>query len=583
MTGRAREQRFQAAMRLAEGGEPAQAETELLALIADLPHVPALHHALVRVRLLQGQADAALAAARCPTLLEEPRVLSEVVAEFGAAGAFAQRAELLRDAALARPADIGVATALAAAVHGLHRPCEAIHWCEHALRLQPGARVPREIRAASLVDRGDVEAGLAAFRELGIDADAASAARHLVLAHYDPVQDRDAMYAEITRHAGRHLPPADAVAWPPRDPSRKRRIGWVSPRFVAGPVSTFLQGLLAQFDRTRHVHVLVALQPVHDEAGRVLAALADEAVDASGLDDDALLRRLRGLDLDVLVDLAGHATANRLAVLARRAAPLQVCWLDWFDTTGVPAIDAWIGDPWSTPDDGSQRFSEHVVRLPSGRFCYTPPVPAPPPTRLAGEPPVFGSFNRLAKFNDGVLDAWAAILRAIPRARLALRARHLAEADTRAHIAARFGARGIDAGRLDLGAHVPYADLLEAYRGVDIALDPFPFSGCTTTCDALWMGCAVVTRAGTSFVSRQAASLLWRLGRGEWVARGADDYVDRAIALAADLDTLRAGRITQREAVRERLCAAQAHARDFERALARLLALHPAEPGSRPL
>lgn len=577
MSERAGEQRFQAAMRLAEIGEAAHAEAELLALIAELPQVPTLHHALVRVRLLQGHPDAALVAARHPTLLREPRVLSEVVAEFGAAGAIVQRADLLRDAAREHPRDSGIAIALAAAAHGLHRPCEAIRWCEHALRLRPGARVPREIRAASLIDRGDVEAGLAAFRELGIDADAASAARHLVLAHYDPAQDGDAMYGAITRYVERHLPPPGAITAPPRDPSRKRRIGWVSPRFVAGPVSTFLQGLLAQFDRTRHVHVLVALQPVHDEAGRVLAALADEAVDASGLDDEALLRRLRDLGLDVLIDLAGHATANRLAVLARRAAPLQVCWLDWFDTTGVPAIDAWIGDPWLTPGDGSQRFSERVVRLPSGRFCYTPPVCAPPPARLAGDAPVFGSFNRLAKFNDGVLDAWAAILRRIPRARLAVRARHLAEADTRAHVAARFAVRGIDAGRLDLGAHVPYDELLEAYRGIDIALDPFPFSGCTTTCDALWMGCAVVTRPGTSFVSRQAASLLWRLGRGEWVAHDAGDYVERAVALAADLERLRAGRVAQREAVRERLCDAQAHAREFERAIDALVASPPAQ------
>ncbi|RYD16775.1 MAG: hypothetical protein EOP90_02045 [Lysobacteraceae bacterium] len=576
MNARASEQRFQAAMRRAEAGEAAQAEAELLALIADLPQVPALHLALVRVRLLQGHADAALVAARDPTLLREPRVLPEVVAEFGAAGAIAQRADLLCDAAREHPRDSGIAIALAAAVHGLHRPSEAIRWCEHALRLQPGTRVAREIRAASLVDRGDVEAGLAAFGDLGIAADAASAARHLVLAHYDPAQDGDAIYAAITRYAERHLPRAGAFAPLPRDPSRKRRIGWVSPRFVAGPVSTFLQGLLAQFDRTRHEHVLVALQPVHDEAGRVLVALADEAVDASGLDDEALLRRLRDLGLDVLMDLAGHATANRLAVLARRAAPMQVCWLDWFDTTGVPAIDAWISDPWLTPDDGSQRFSERVVKLPSGRFCYTPPVPAPAPTRLAGDAPVFGSFNRLAKFNDGVLDAWAAILRRVPHARLALRARHLAEADTCEHIAARFAARGIEVGRIDLGAHVPYGELLEAYRGIDIALDPFPFSGCTTTCDALWMGCAVVTRAGTSFVSRQAASLLWRLGRAEWVARDVVDYIDRAVALAGDLERLRAGRVAQREAVRERLCDAQAHARDFERAIDALVTSQPA-------
>src|SRR5690606_1698630 len=252
------------------------------------------------------------------------------------------------------------------------------------------------------------------------------------------------------------------------------------------------------------------------------------------------------------------------------------CWLDWFDTTGAAAIDAWISDPWLTPADSPQRYGERLVRLASGRFCYTPPVDAPAPSHAGADGPVFASFNRLAKLNDGVVDAWAAILRAVPQARLALRARHLGEVETRAHIAARFAARGVEPERLDLGGHVDYADLLEGYRGVDIALDPFPFSGCTTTCDALWMGCAVVALAGEAFVARQAASLLWRLGRAEWVADDVRGYVDRAVALVAQVADLREARARQRETMRERLCDARAQARDFERVLDELLEPGPA-------
>jgi predicted O-linked N-acetylglucosamine transferase (SPINDLY family) len=185
---------------------------------------------------------------------------------------------------------------------------------------------------------------------------------------------------------------------------------------------------------------------------------------------------------------------------------------------------------------------------------------------------VFASFNRLAKLNEDVVDAWAEILRAVPRARLLLRARHLEESATREHVAARFATRGIASERLDLGGHLVYAELLAAYRGVDIALDPFPFSGCTTTCDALWMGCAVVALAGKTFVGRQAASLLWRLGRADWVADDVAAYVERAVGLAARTRELREGRAAQREAVHFRLCDAPAHARDFERALDDLMA-----------
>lgn len=558
-------QRFATAMRLADAGLPAAAETELLALAAEFPALLPLRHALVRVRLLQRNADAALAIAAHPPLLDDKALLAAVVAEFGAAGANAQRAQLLRLAMRRHPHDHDIAVALAAAAHGLHRPCEAIRCSEHALRLRPEARIPREIRAAALVDRGDVEAGLAAYREVGVD-DPASAARHLVLAHYDPAQDCDTLFAAIEHYARRHLPPPEQLApHAARATPRRRRVGWVSPRFAAGPVATFLHGMLAQFDRERHEHVLVALQPVGDEDGRALLRLADEAVDASGLDDALLLQRLRGLRLDVLVDLAGHSSANRMAVLARRAAPLQLCWLDWFDSTGVAAIDAWISDRWLTPEDSRQRYSERVVRLATGRFCYSPPASAPPPTRVGDDGPVFASFNRLAKLNDGVVDAWANILRAVPDARLSLRARHLGEAETRAHVATRFAARGIAPERLELGGHLAYADLLEAYRGVDVALDPFPFSGCTTTCDALWMGCAVVALAGTSFVARQAASLLWRLDRDEWVVADPAAYVECAIALAARTPELRRDRAALREAMRLRLCDARAQALDFER------------------
>src|SRR5688500_16372127 len=242
------EQRFAAAMQRADRGEPAAAEAELLTLAAAYPALLPLRHALVRVRLLQGNADAALAAAAHPPLFDDRRLFAAVVGEFGAAGAHAQRADLLRRAARHAPHDVELAVALAAAAHGLYRPCEAIRCSEHALALRPQARVPREIRAAALVDRGDVEAGLAAWRELGVESDPDSSARYLVLAHYDPVQDGDRLHAAIARHAQRHLPQADVLPVKTQRAAR-RRIGWVSPRFASGPVATFLHGLLAQFDR----------------------------------------------------------------------------------------------------------------------------------------------------------------------------------------------------------------------------------------------------------------------------------------------------------------------------------------------
>jgi predicted O-linked N-acetylglucosamine transferase (SPINDLY family) len=554
-----------------------EAKNVLAAVLAERPNAPVARAALVRCRLLSGDITGALADARHPALIGAPALLGSVLADFAAADALAERVELLRSRAEHHPSDYDAALAIAAALHQLGRVSEALPWAERAHALRPNERTPSEIRAAALIDRGDVEMGLAAYRELlanGDDAD--TEARHLVLMHYDPAQDNATLFDAHVRFVQRHFQPFGAPFATTRraDPQRRLRVGWLSPRFNAGPVAIFLSGLLAAFDRTLHHHALIALQPARDAATDRLQALADEWIDLSGLDDATLLDRLRTLDLDVLVDLSGHSTANRLAVIAQRVAPVQVSWLDWFDTTAVPAMDAWISDAWLTPEDSTQRYTERQVRLPGGRFCYTPPDEAPPPSRIGDGEVVFASFNRLAKLNTEVVASWAAILQRVPGATLELAARLLDDPLTRAHTVERFAAHGIAADRLRLHGQRSYAELLAAYRGVDIALDPFPFSGCTTTCDALFMGCAVVALPGETFVSRQSAGLLWRLGHEEWVARDRGDYVDRAVALAANVAALREARSRFRESVLARLCDASSQARDFAEALRALWIEH---------
>lgn len=530
--------------------------------------------ARVRALLRARDVDAALEAARDASLVDAAPALGEALRDFAAVGAFSAQAALLGERAKRHPDDYDAALALASALHGLGRPSEALRWAEHAQALRPAERLPREIAATALIDRGDVERGLAHFRALLPGADAATAARYLVLMHYDPAATNASLFAALQSFAETHLPRFG----PPftrrieRDARRRLRIGWLSPRFVEGPVTSFLPGLLGAFDRTRHRHLLIALQPERDEATARLEALADDWIVLAGLDDAALLRRLRALELDVLVDLAGHSTANRLRVVAQRAAPVQVNWLDWFDTTAVPAMDAWFSDPWLTPADSTQRYTERVVRLPSGRFCYAPPVDAPPPTHSGDGAVVFASFNRLAKLNADVVAAWAAILNRVPGSRLELGARLLDDDATADFTRERFAAHGIEPHRIVAHGQRTYAELLAAYQAVDIALDPFPFSGCTTTCDALYMGAAVIARSGETFVSRQSASLLDRLGRSEWIATDARDYIERAVAAAAGVDALRAAREAQRSEVAAKLCDTSAQARDFAAALDALIA-----------
>lgn len=560
------EQQIAAATRLAQAGALREARDALQAVLAAHPDAVAARRALVHCQLRLGDTDAALDAARHATLLDDAPALSEALAALGAAGAMNAYVELLRARAERHAQDYRAALALAAALHGLGRPSEALPWATRANALQTHERQPIEIRAAAMIDRGDVEAGLALYRDLLAHGDnRETAARHLVLMHYDPAQTNASLFAALSAFAERHLrvPGPPFVARRDTNPRRALRIGWLSPRFAEGPVAVFLTGLLRAFDRSRFKHLLIALQPGGDATTGRLKSLADEWFDLSDLDDAPLLQRLRALELDVLIDLAGHSTANRIGVVAQRVAPVQVSWLDWFDTTAAPSMDAWVSDPWLTPDDSTQRFTERLLRLDAGRFCYTPPDGAPPATYAGDGTIVFASFNRLAKLNANVLEAWAAILQRVPGARLELGARLLDDTATRAYTLGRFAAHGIGADRLRLHGQRPYRELLSAYRGVDVALDPFPFSGCTTTCDALYMGAAVVTLPGETFVSRQSASLLQRLGREAWIARDREDYVERAVGLAGDVAALRSERETPRSAVSARLCDAPAQAREF--------------------
>lgn len=471
------------------------------------------------------------------------------------------------ECARCHPHDYAAHLEHALALHAIGHTSAALAPAEAAHALRPQAREPLEMRALALLDRGEIEAGLALCREIdarfGPDPDAQH--RRLVFGYYDPSQTVASAFDALRRRVQSRVrafgPAFRAVASP--DPERRLRIGWISPRFGQGPVTSFLGGLLRAFDRGRFQHVAIALREPFDPAGRALFESGDEAVAAWSLDDAALLARLRDARLDIAIDLAGHATGNRIEVLAQRVAPVQLCWLDWFDSTAIPAMDGWISDRWLTPVDSPQRFTERVLRLPYGRFCHTPPADAPEPTRRGGGPAVFAAFHRPARFNDAVLDAWAAILRRVPDARLVLGSRLLGDADARASVLARFAQRGIDAGRLSIAGRRDYVQLLDAYREADIALDPFPFSGCATTCDALWMGCAVVSLPGESFVGRQSASLLWRIGRDDWVASDSEEYIGRAVDLADRVESLRRDRVGLRAIVRERLCDANAQAADF--------------------
>jgi protein O-GlcNAc transferase len=339
------------------------------------------------------------------------------------------------------------------------------------------------------------------------------------------------------QHA-RALYPASLSHDNDRAPQRRLRIGYVSPDFRAHSVTWFLEPVLRAHDRNSVELFCYAEVKRPDGVTEILRPLADHWRVTVGLSDAALAAQIRADGIDILVDLAGHTANNRLLVFARKPAPVQVSWLGYPATTGLAAIDYRLVDAVTDPPGTEEaQASETLVRLEHGFLCYGPaltlPEPAAPPC-LAGDAVTFGSFNNPAKLSEATLDCWASLLRRVPGSRLLLKGRAFGDDATRALYLGRLAERGVAAERIELVSWLPNAAAhLALYDRVDIALDPFPYNGTTTTCEALWMGVPVVGLRGDRHAGRVGASLLGQVGLDSLVAETAEDYIAIAAGLAA--------------------------------------------------
>jgi protein O-GlcNAc transferase len=325
------------------------------------------------------------------------------------------------------------------------------------------------------------------------------------------------------------------------DAQRTLRVGLVSPDLRRHPVAALCAGMLPHLPAHGievHAYYNFATTDIISERLRGSVA-AWHAVHA--LDDEKLAAQIDADGIDILIDMAGHTTYNRLGVFARKPAPLQVSWLGYFNSTGLDTFDAFLSDPWSSPAGQEAWFAERLVHLPHTRFCYQPWEFTPEVNELsalATGQVTFGSFNNLAKLNERVLALWGRVIQATPGSRLVVQTKALDDRANMARFAALAASHGIPAGRLELRGFMPLEQVARAWQGIDIALDPFPFCGGMTSFDALWMGVPVVTLEQPLIAGRQTLSMLHNLGLPELVATGADDYVRIASALARDLPRL---------------------------------------------
>lgn len=332
------------------------------------------------------------------------------------------------------------------------------------------------------------------------------------------------------------------------DPGRRLRVGYVSPDFRAHSVAFFLEPLLAAHDRGAVEIFAYARVAREDAVTARLRTHCDHWRGTAGWPAERLAQCVRDDGIDILIDLAGHTAKNDLLAFAHKPAPVQISWLGYPNTTGLAAMDYRLTDALADPQGAEAHHREGLLRLEGGFLCYglDPDLPPVSPLPLATRGRVtFGSFNQLAKLGDQVVDAWAEILNRVDDAQLLLKAHPLADSGVRSRLRARFARLGVAPGRLTLlGFAKDRADHLARYGEIDIALDPFPYNGTTTSFEALAMGVPVLTLAGDAHAGRVGITILERLGLADWIAADRDAYVAAAVDWAhrtEELAALRAG------------------------------------------
>lgn len=430
-------------------------------------------------------------------------------------------------------------------------PDRAIEALERAIALDPARAAAHNNLGNLLKETGRVGAALAAYdRALEEDPSFSTAASNR-LAAMKLVTDRTPeaildQHREWTRRIERDVPPRAAVRPGVDVPARPLRLGYLSPdAHVALPA--FVRGIFAAHDRERFRVFAYFNNPQRAESDPAIEARVTRRI-LAGLDDSRAAALVAADDLDLLVDLAGHTGHNRLAIFARRPARVALTWLDYVSTTGMTTIDWRITDAVADPPGGAERAnSERLLRLPVPAWCWTPPSAAPEPAspplaRIAA--PTFGSFNHAMKLTDATLAIWRALFASLPSARLVAVGVPAGSARTRVT-----EALAIAPARIEFVPRLDDAGYRAMFARVDVALDPTPFSGATTTLDALWQGVPVVTLPGPWTWSRSGASLLTGLGAEAWIARDAGHYAAIARGLVGDVSRLAAIRAELRARV----------------------------------
>ena len=427
------------------------------------------------------------------------------------------------------------------AIHQMEdRPDEALDWYARVLAIDP-----RHVQA--LFNSALVHAEAGRFgqahelyqRVLSIDPTHVIAQAQLIFTQHYLDAPNPAQLAALARRLG-----AQYAARSPRfsnwlvsnDAERPLRIGLLSADLLDHPVGYFIEGLLAHSANQGVTWVAYANQLKRTALTERIASAFTAWHEVFHWSDDQLASRIRDDRIDILLDLSGMTSGNRLGVLARRPAPVQVNWLGYFGTVGLPGVQAVIADPACVPPSEEQWFSERVWRMPSTRYCFTPPKNAPAVAELPAlhhGDITFGCFQALPKINDRVIRTWVRIAERTSRARWRIRCGLNHSEEERQLLRQRLLEAGMPAERFRVEPSLPRLQYLASYAEIDVALDTFPYPGGTTTAEALWMGVPTLALSTPGMLGRQGEQIMAAAGLSdEWVCFDEDAYISRAVALA---------------------------------------------------
>jgi protein O-GlcNAc transferase len=480
--------------------------------------------------------------------------------------------ENFRQAIAVNPQHAGAYNNLAVLFRDQGRTSAAEEMARRALQIRPDFADAYNALGNICSAQGKPDAAVEMFEKaLELAPDHVSAHSNLVMMmQYLPRYSADDLLAAARDWNARHArsvprltPPANAP-----EPQRRLRIGYVSADFHHHPVGFFIEAVLSRHDKKRYEIFCYYNGGNPDTLTARLQKSADHWRAIKGQSDRDVAERVRRDGIDILVDLSGHTQGHRLLVFPRRPAPVQLTWMGYFATTGVDGMDYIIADRFVIPPAEEHFYTERVERLPHGYLCFTPPelpiAVGPLPAHTQGAI-TFGCFNNPAKITPDVIACWSRLLHALPAARLHLKYKFFAENEAVHYFRNAFAAHGIDTQRIRFAGQSPRTEYLDSYNGIDIALDPFPFNGCTTSVEALWMGVPVITLSGDRFAGHMGETIMKNLDLYECVADSRDDYLEKAVALAADLPRLADLRSRLRERLlNSPLCDGPSFTRDLE-------------------